>query len=377
VSAPAPVHIAGRPVGPGHPPLLVAELSGNHNGALARALALIDAAKGAGAEAVKLQTYTAETITLDCEAPPFRIDDGPWAGRRLHDLYREASTPWEWHPALFARCRQIGLSAFSTPFDPTAVDFLERFDPPAHKIASFELVDLPLIARAAATGRPLILSTGMADTGEIAEAVGAARAAGCRELLLLHCVSAYPALPRDARLHRIPELAARFGVPVGLSDHSLGTAVAAAAVALGACFVEKHLTLARADGGSDAGFSLEPPEFAALARDCRAAWEATSGSGEQRSPAEDACRRFRRSLFVVADVAAGEVLTAANVRSIRPAGGLPPKHLGAVLGRTAARRLARGTPLAWHMLSPAPPDAAVAATTSPADPALACVAPAV
>jgi N-acetylneuraminate synthase len=344
--------IAGRAIGPGHPPFVVAELSGNHRGDLSRALALIDAAKLAGADAVKLQTYTANTMTLDDDGPCFRIEGGPWHGRRLYELYAEASTPWAWHEALFARCRELGLPAFSTPFDATAIDFLEQFDPPAYKIASFELVDLPLIERVAATGKPLILSTGMASPAEIDEAIAAARGGGCRELVLLHCVSAYPTEPRASRLHAIPELAASAGVPVGLSDHTLGTAVAVAAVALGACFVEKHMTLRRADGGPDAGFSLEPREFADLVRDCRAVWEATRSTNEEACDHERAHRRLRRSLFVVADVAKGEPFTPANVRSIRPADGLPPKHLSLVLDCRASRRIARGTPLAWDMLAP-------------------------
>jgi pseudaminic acid synthase len=344
--------IAGRRIGAGHPPFIVAELSGNHNGDLHRALALTEAAKRAGADAVKLQTYTADTITLDCAAPAFQIVGGPWDGRRLCDLYREASTPWEWHPALFAHCREIGLPVFSTPFDPTAVEYLEAFEPPAYKIASFELVDLPLIERVAATGRPLILSTGMATLAEIEAAIATARAAGCRDLAVLHCVSSYPADPADARLRTIPDLAARTGTVVGLSDHSLGTTVAVAAVALGAAVVEKHLTLRRADGGPDAGFSSEPAEFAALVRDCRAAWAASGRPRYACSPAEQASRRLRRSLFVVADMAAGEMFSPATVRSIRPADGLPPEHLYAVIGRRASRPIARGTPLAWDMLAP-------------------------
>jgi N-acetylneuraminate synthase len=344
--------IDGRRIGAGHPPFVVAELSGNHNGNLHRALALIDAAKQAGADAVKLQTYTADTMTLDGGEPCFRIEGGPWHGRRLYDLYAEASTPWVWHDALFARCREIGLPAFSTPFDATAVDFLERFDPPAYKIASFELVDLPLIGRVAATGKPLILSTGMASPAEIDEAIAAARGGGCRELVLLHCVSAYPAEPRASRLHVVPELAARAGVPVGLSDHTLGTAVAVAAVALGACFVEKHMTLRRADGGPDATFSLEPAEFTDLVRDCRVAWQAVNGSPAETCDSEQGNRRLRRSLFVVEDVAKGEPFTPASVRSIRPADGLPPKHLSLVLDCRASRDIARGTPLAWDMLAP-------------------------
>ncbi len=352
---PPPVLFAGRLLGVGHRPLIVAELSGNHRGELSRALALIDVAKAAGADAVKLQTYTAETITLECDRPWFHITDGPWKGRQLADLYREAATPWAWHEALFARCRALGLPAFSTPFDASAVDFLGRFDPPAYKIASFELVDLPLIRRVAATGRPLILSTGMATPTEIDDAVTAARDAGCRELVVLHCVSAYPADPGDARLSAMPALAARAGAPAGLSDHSLGTAVAVAAVALGAVMIEKHLTLARADGGPDAGFSMEPHEFAALVRDCHDVWKATHTLDGTRPAAEAACRRLRRSLFVVRDVAAGEVFTPDAIRSIRPADGLPPKHLDAVLGRRASKRIERGTPLSWELVADCPP----------------------
>lgn len=349
----APVPIASRMVGAGYPPFVVAELSGNHNGQLSRALALIDAARAAGADAVKLQTYTADSITLDCDGAPFRIEGGPWHGRRLHDLYREAATPWRWHEALFEHCRSLDLPCFSSPFDATAVAFLERLDTPAYKIASFELVDLPLIRRAASARRPLILSTGMASTAEIDDAVLAARDAGCRNLVLLHCVSAYPALPGRSRLRKIAELSARYGVPAGLSDHSMGTAVAVAAVALGATFIEKHLTLSRADGGPDAGFSAEPAEFAALVRDCRTAWEAVDGVA---GPFEDeqSCRRLRRSLFVAADVAAGETFTEENVRSVRPADGLPPRHLPDILGTRAARAIARGTPFAWDMIQREP-----------------------
>lgn len=345
-----PFAIAGRPIGPDHAPFVIAELSGNHNGELERALALIDMAAEVGADAVKLQTYTADTITLDHDGPGFRIDGGLWTGRTLHDLYQEASTPWDWHAALFARAAERGLICFSSPFDPTAIDLLEGLGAPAYKIASFEAVDLPLIARAAATGKPLIVSTGMTTPAEVAEALAIARAAGAGGVALLHCTSAYPATFADANLRSIPRLAAEYDCVTGLSDHTPGTAAAVAAVALGACIIEKHVTLARADGGPDAAFSLEPAELAALVRDCRAAWEALGDGAVRRPAAEDANRQFRRSLYVVRDVPAGTVLTEHDVRSIRPGFGLAPKHLPEVLGRRTARALKRGEPVAWDML---------------------------
>ena len=341
--------IAGRKIGPGEPPFVIAELSGNHNGVLDRALALVDAAADAGAEAVKLQTYTADTITLDHDGPSFRIEGGLWAGRTLHELYREASTPWNWHAALFARARERGLICFSSPFDETAVELLERLDAPAFKIASFEAVDLPLIARAARAGRPLIVSTGMTAPEEIAEAVATARAAGS-EVALLHCVSAYPARFADANLKMIPRLAADYGCIAGLSDHTPGTAAAVAAVALGACIIEKHFTLSRADGGPDAAFSLEPDELRRLVEDCRNAFDALGEAAYRRGAEESGNRQFRRSLYVVRDVPAGEIIGEADIRSIRPGHGLPPKVLPEVLGRRAARDLTRGEPLAWDMV---------------------------
>ena len=341
--------IAGRAIGPDHPPFVIAELSGNHNGRLERALALVDAAAEAGADAVKLQTYTADTITLDHRGPGFVIESGLWAGRTLHDLYSEAFTPFEWHEALFAHARSRGLICFSSPFDETAIDLLERLDAPAFKIASFEAVDLPLIRRAARSGRPLIVSTGMTSPREIAEAVQTACEAGA-PVALLHCVSAYPARHADANLRMIPRLAQDFGCVAGLSDHTLGTSAAVAAIALGACIIEKHVTLARADGGPDAAFSLEPQELAQLVQDGRSAWEALGGADYRRSEDEAVNRQFRRSLYVVRPVARGSALTSQDVRSIRPGFGLEPKHLDAVLGRTASRDLARGEPLALDML---------------------------
>ncbi|AWK85854.1 pseudaminic acid synthase [Azospirillum thermophilum] len=349
MSQPAALEIAGRPIGPGHPPYLIAELSGNHNGDLSRALALVEAAKEAGADAVKLQTYTADTITIDHDGPGFRLEGGLWAGRTLHDLYREAHTPWDWHAPLFARARELGLAIFSSPFDETAVALLEELDAPAFKIASFELIDLPLIRRAARSGRPLILSTGLATLGEIAEGV---EAAGDVPLALLHCVSGYPTPPEECNLRTIPHLAEAFGVTTGLSDHTHGVAVPVAAVAQGATIIEKHFTLSRADGGVDSAFSLEPAEFKAMAEAARTAWAALGRVHYGVEPSEAGGRSYRRSLYVTADIAAGEPLTVGNVRSIRPGFGLEPKHLPAVLGRRAARPLRRGEPLRWDMLAP-------------------------
>jgi N-acetylneuraminate synthase len=342
--------IAGRPIGLEHPPFVIAELSGNHNGDIQRALALIDAAAEAGAEAVKLQTYTADTITIDHDGPGFRLEGGLWDGRTLHDLYSEAFTPYEWHEALFARARQRGLICFSSPFDETAVELLEGLDAPAFKIASFEAIDLPLIARAARSGKPLIISTGMTSPEEIGRAVRSARAAGAGGVCLLHCVSAYPATFAEANLTMIPRLAADYGCVVGLSDHTPGTAAAVAAIALGARVIEKHFTLARAEGGPDAAFSLEPAELKALVHDCRAAFDALGVAAYRRSETEAHNRQFRRSLYVVRDVPEGALLTGADVRSIRPGYGLDPARLPEVLGRTAARPLKRGEPFAMDMI---------------------------
>lgn len=345
-----PVSIADRAIGPASPPYVIAELSANHNGDLTRAFSIMEAAHAAGADAVKLQTYTPDTMTIDCDRPEFHVTGGPWAGNTLYGLYERAATPWEWHPALFAKGRELGLTVFSTPFDETAVDLLEDLGAPAYKIASFEAVHLPLIACAARTGKPMIISTGMADERDIADAVEAARAGGCEQLMLLHCVSGYPTAPEEANLLTIGDMRRRFGVEVGLSDHTLGTAVATAAVALGATAIEKHVTLRRADGGPDSGFSLEPDELAKLVTDTRDAWAAVGGVRYTPTESERSSLVYRRSIFAVADIGEGEFLTEHNVRIIRPGHGLPPKHLPAILGRRAARGIARGTPIGWPLI---------------------------
>lgn len=339
--------IAGRRVGPGEPVFIVAEMSANHGQDESRAVEILEAAKDAGADAIKLQTYTADTITIDCDRPEFQISGGPWDGRTLHSLYGEAFTPWEWHGRLKQAAERLGLVLFSSPFDDTAVDFLEGLGMPAYKIASFEVVDLPLIRRVARTGRPIILSTGMATIEEIEEAVGTVRDAGGNELALLKCTSAYPAPPDEMNLRAIPALAEGLRLPVGISDHTLGPAVPVAAVALGATIIEKHLTLSRSITGPDSCFSLEPHEFKAMVEAVRATEKALGARAFGVAPSEAANRVFRRSLFVVRDVRAGEAFTAENVRAIRPGHGLHPRHLEQVVGRRAACDLRRGTPLAW------------------------------
>lgn len=344
MSAPS-ITIAGRRIGVSEPPYVIAELSANHNGSLERALQIIDAAADAGADAVKLQTYTADTITIDHDGPGFIVEGGLWDGRKLHDLYNEAHTPWDWHAALFDRGLARGLQVFSSPFDNTAIDFLESLDAPAYKIASFEIVDLPLIEKAAATGKPLILSTGMANEDEIDEAVTAARAAGCRELVLLHCVSGYPAPAEESNLRTVADIARRFDAVAGLSDHTLGIAVPIAAIAQGAAIIEKHVTLDRAAGGPDAAFSLEPNELRNLVDGVNTAWRALGRVGYDLKGSERGNFAFRRSLYVVSDMRAGETFTADNLRSIRPGYGMAPKRIGEVLGRRAVCDIARGTPL--------------------------------
>ena len=341
------ITIAGREIGPSHPPYVIAEMSGNHNGEIERAFAIMQAAKEAGADALKMQTYTADTITIDHDGPGFTIKGTAWEGRTLHDLYKEAHTPWDWHKPIFERARELGIPVFSSPFDPTAVDLLESLGAPAYKIASFEAIDIPLIEKAAATGKPLIISTGLATREEVAEAVAAARKAGKQSPAILHCISTYPTKYEDCNLRVLPVMAETFGTVVGFSDHTNGTAAAVAAVALGASIIEKHLTLSRADGGPDAAFSLEPAEFKAMVADCRLAYAARGSGRMERPPAEEGLMVFRRSLYVVEDIAAGEKFTERNVRSIRPSYGLPPKFLPEVLGRAAPRALKRGTPLSW------------------------------
>lgn len=333
-------------------PMIVAEISGNHNGSLDRAFEIVRAAAVAGAHAVKIQTYTADTITLDVDAPAFRVSAGHalWGSRTLHDLYREAYTPWEWHEPIFALAKELGMLAFSTPFDETAVEFLESLDVPIYKIASLEIVDLPLIEQVAATGKPVILSVGTASIAEVADAVEAARRGGCTDLTLLACTSSYPAEPDDANLRRIPAMAEMFGAKVGLSDHTLGVGVSIAATALGASVIEKHVTLRRNDGGVDAAFSLEPEELRLLVDGCDAAARALGSAHVWTTGAESESLRLRPSLYVSADVRAGDVVTLENVRSVRPSGGLPPAELPRVLGRTFSVDAPLGTPVKWELL---------------------------
>ena len=348
----AEILIGERPVGPGHPPYVIAEMSGNHNGSLDRALAIVEACAKAGADAVKLQTYTPDTMTLDSREPAFVVRDpgGPWDGRSLYELYLDAQTPWEWHEPIFKRCRELGLGSFSTPFDRTAVDFLERLGVPAYKVASFENIDLPLIRLVARTGKPVIISTGMATFVEIGEAVDAARGAGAGGLILLKCTSVYPAPPENSNLATIPDLRARFGTLTGISDHTLGIGAAVAAAALGAVVIEKHVTLSRAEGGVDAAFSLEPHELKALVEESRRAAQSVGSVTYGPGPKEKESIRFRRSLWIVRDLEAGEALDAENVRSLRPAGGLPPKNLDTVIGRHLKKSVKRGTPLTEDLL---------------------------
>jgi N-acetylneuraminate synthase len=346
------VRIRDYLIGLGNRPFIIAEMSGNHNHSLDRALAIVDAAAEAGVQALKLQTYTAETMTIDKEDGEFFIDDPSslWQGTSLYKLYQKAYTPWEWHEAIFERCRKHGIVGFSTPFDPSAVDFLETLDVPCYKIASFENIDLPLIQKVAATGKPLFLSTGMATLAELDEAVRTARAAGCQELILLKCTSTYPADPKNSNLLTISHMRDLFCCQVGLSDHTLGIGVATAAVALGATVVEKHFTINRADGGVDAAFSLEPKEMKALVVETERAWQALGGISYGPSADEKPSLKHRRSLYIVKDLKAGDVLTADNLRAIRPGLGLPPKYLPIVMGKRVKRDVPRGTPLTWELL---------------------------
>lgn len=346
------IQIGGKKIGPGHPTYIVAELSANHNGSIEQAEKIVEAAQAAGADAVKLQTYTPDTITIASDRQPFRIGGGTlWDGKTLHELYGEAYMPWEWQPRLKKVADHLGMQCFSSAFDSSAVDFLETMNVPAHKVASCELVDLPLIQKMAATGKPLIMSTGMATLEEIEEAVVTACGGGAKQIALLKCTSAYPAPPEEMNLRTIPELARRFDVPVGLSDHTMDVAVPVVAVSLGACIIEKHLTLSRAAGGPDSAFSLEPAEFKAMVGAVRTAEKALGAVHFGVSEREASSRVFRRSLFVVRDLKRGEKFTAENVRSIRPGHGLHTRYLAEVLGKTAALDIARGSPLSWDLVN--------------------------
>ncbi len=348
----AHIEIGRRRIGAGEPVFCIAEVSANHNQDFETAVRIVQAAKDAGADAVKLQTYTPDTITIQSNRECFQVGGGTlWDGRSLYDLYKEAYTPWEWQPKLKKVADDLGMQCFSSAFDASAVDFLETMNVPAHKVASFELVDLPLIQKMAATGKPLIMSTGMATLEEIEEAVRTARRAGATQIALLKCTSAYPAPADEMNLRTIPELARRFDVPVGLSDHTMGIAVPVAAVSLGACIIEKHLTLARAAGGPDSAFSLEPEEFRAMVEGVRTAEKALGSVHFGVSERESRSRVFRRSLFVVRDVKKGELFTSENVRSIRPGDGLHTRHLAEVLGKTAALDIVQGTPLSWDLVN--------------------------
>ncbi|MMZ44610.1 Pseudaminic acid synthase [compost metagenome] len=344
--------IGKHKIGPEHPPFIIAEMSGNHNQSLERALAIVEAAANAGAHALKLQTYTADTMTLDIAEGEFFIEDSNnlWQGNSLYKLYQEAYTPWEWHKPIFDRCRELGLVAFSTPFDESAVDFLEELDVPAYKIASFENTDIPLIRKVASTGKPVIISTGMANVAELDETVQAAREAGCHNLVLLKCTSTYPSTPENTNLRTIPHLQRLFDCQVGLSDHTMGTGVAVASVALGATVIEKHFTLSRADGGVDSAFSMEPREMCALVKETEQAWQALGIVSYGPTETEQPSLKHRRSLYIIKDMKAGDVLSKENVRAIRPGAGLSPKHMDILLGKKITRDVKRGTPLTWELV---------------------------
>ncbi len=341
----------GRKIGLDHPPFIVAEMSGNHNSSLERAIQIVEAAVASGAHGLKIQTYTPDTMTLDSTDPGFVISDpnSLWKGKSLYELYREAQTPWEWHEAIFRRCRELGLIAFSTPFDDTAVDFLESLSVPCYKIASFENTDLPLIRKAASTGKPLIISTGMATIAELDETLRAARETGCRSLMLLKCTSSYPAPPTDANVRTLPHLRTLFECEVGLSDHTGGIGAAIASVAMGATLIEKHFTLRRSDGGPDAAFSMEPDEMKLLATETERAWQSLGDVSYGVSKAEQKSLIFRRSLYVVKDIQQGEALSPNNMRAIRPGLGLPTKFYDILLGRRAKQSIKKGTPVSWDL----------------------------
>jgi pseudaminic acid synthase len=346
------IEICGRIIGHNHPPFIIAEMSGNHNQSLERALDIVEAAAKAGAHALKIQTYTADTMTLNLENEEFSINDpnSLWNGKNLYQLYEQAYTPWEWHKPIFDKCRELGMIPFSTPFDETSVDFLEELNVPFYKIASFENNDIPLIRKVAATGKPMIISTGMATAGELDETVRAAREAGCKDLVLLKCTSTYPATPENTNISTIPHMSKLFNCQVGLSDHTLGTGVAVASVALGATVVEKHFTLSRADGGVDSAFSMEPDEMRALVIETERAWQAMGKVSYGATEAERASLKFRRSLYVAKDMKAGDEFTKENLRIVRPGYGLPPKYYDTLIGKRANQEIKKGTPLSLELI---------------------------
>jgi len=346
------INISGRHIGAGHFPFIIAEMSGNHNQSLERALEIVEAAAKAGAHGFKIQTYTPDTMTLDLDEREFHISDSNslWVGTSLYKLYGKAYTPWEWHKPIFDRARELGMIPFSTPFDDTAVDFLESLDVPCYKVASFENTDLPLIRRVAATGKPLIISTGMASIAELDDTVRAAREAGCKDLILLKCTSTYPATAENTNILTIPHLRELFGCEVGLSDHTMGVGVSVASVALGATVIEKHFTLNREDGGVDSSFSMEPAEMAQLVLETERAWQALGQVNYGPTEPEKKSIQFRRSLYVVQDLKAGDVLTTDNIRAIRPGLGLPTKYLERMLGKTVRQDVKRGTALEWELI---------------------------
>jgi len=350
VNAVTPINIDGIPIGPGHEPYIVAEISGNHNGDINKAIRLIEIAKESGAHAVKLQTYTADTMTIKSDKPDFQISGGLWDGHSLYELYEWAHTPWEWHEALFKRANELNITIFSTPFDESSVDYLEDLAVPAYKVASFEATDLPLIEYIASKGKPIILSTGMATLAEIEEAVTCIKNAGCNEIVVLHCISGYPTPIEQMNIATVADLANKFGCVVGLSDHSLSNVAAISSVSFGASFIEKHITIDRSDKGPDSEFSLEPDELKALCFDVKQAWSCIGKPNYERKPAEESNVTFRRSIYVIKDVKAGEVLTEDNIKRIRPGFGLEPKHFGSALGKVVNQDIGAGTPLSWDLI---------------------------
>lgn len=344
------IKIDGRPIGIGHKPYIIAELSANHNGSIDRALETIEMAKEAGADAIKLQTYTPDTMTINCDKADFQVNGGLWDGYKLYDLYEWAHTPFEWHKAMFEKARELGITVFSTPFDESAVELLEELSAPAYKIASFELTDLPLIKRVAQTGKPMIMSTGMANYEEIAEAVKTARDNGCEELVVLHCISGYPSPVDQANLATIPDIAKEFDCIVGLSDHTLGTVVSVASIVMGASLIEKHVTLSREDKGPDSAFSLEPEELKTLCVETEAAWKAIGIAGYERKPVEKASMKFRRSVYFVKDLMKGEIIKESDIRRIRPGFGLAPKYIDDLVGKRVKVDVSRGTATSWDII---------------------------